>query len=721
MAQHPKRLNKSLGLFDIYAISTGAMFSSGFFLLPGLAAAQAGPSVIIAYLIAGVFIVPAMVSMAELSTAMPRAGGTYYFLDRSLGPMVGTVGGLGTFLALALKSAFALVGMGAYLAIFIEIPIKPLAIALTVAFMGVNIVGAKETTTLQSILVVTLLSVLAFFSVQGIVEVGSIGMANIIDAQLTPFMPFGIEGLFATVGFVFVSYAGLTKVASVAEEAQNPERDIPLGMILSLVTATLLYVLGVFIMVSVLEPSELHADLTPVATAGEAFFDWLPSPVGLVLIVAAAIAAFASTGNAGLMSASRYPLAMARDRLISPRFAKLGRFRTPVRSIVLTGGLMILCIVALNVEGIAKLASAFQLLIFLFVNLAVIVMRESGLQEYDPGFKSPFYPWMQIFGMIIPVFLIALMGLMPILFTTGIVILCLIWYRVYASNRVHRDGAVYHWFERLGRKRYTGLEPELRGIIRERGLREEDPFDEVVARADILDVKGLSFEELVLKAAERLNPRVPLATEKIAEQFLQGTWTGATPVTGGVALPHIQVKQLDRPQLVLIRAKEGVYIESADATHYSDEPPTARGEEPPQPEPKCAYALFFLASPSDKPGQHLRILAMIAEHVDRNSFMTQWLSARNEVELKQLLLRDDRFLSIQLERDQPSSVLIDQRLEDYNWPDECLVALVQRRGQTQIPHGHTVLRAGDRITVIGTPNAIEQLREAFSEEPAGAD
>src|SRR5690606_35742414 len=106
------RLNKELGLFDIYAISTGAMFSSGFFLLPGLAAAQTGPSVALAYFVAGLFMVPAMFSVSELATAMPRAGGAYYFLERALGPMVGTVGGLGTWLALILKSAFALVGMG---------------------------------------------------------------------------------------------------------------------------------------------------------------------------------------------------------------------------------------------------------------------------------------------------------------------------------------------------------------------------------------------------------------------------------------------------------------------------------------------------------------------------------------------------------------------------------------------------------------------------------
>ena len=153
MATPSKGLKKTLTLFDVYAVSTGAMFSSGFFLLPGLATAQAGPAAVLAYLLAGVLILPAMFSVAELSTAMPKAGGAYYFLDRSLGPLAGTVGGLGTWLALVLKSAFALVGMGAYLVLidaFADIPIKPLAVGFTVAFTALNIVGAKETSGLAA-------------------------------------------------------------------------------------------------------------------------------------------------------------------------------------------------------------------------------------------------------------------------------------------------------------------------------------------------------------------------------------------------------------------------------------------------------------------------------------------------------------------------------------------------------------------------------------------
>ena len=114
-------LEKKLGLFDVYALATGATLSAGLFLLPGLAAGQAGPAVVLSYLLAAIPLVPAMLCTVELATAMPKAGGSYYFLERSLGPMLGTVGGFGTWLALTLKTSFALVGLGAYVALFFEI------------------------------------------------------------------------------------------------------------------------------------------------------------------------------------------------------------------------------------------------------------------------------------------------------------------------------------------------------------------------------------------------------------------------------------------------------------------------------------------------------------------------------------------------------------------------------------------------------------------------
>ena len=693
-----RRLKKELGLFDVFAVSTGAMFSSGFFLLPGLAAAQAGPSVALAYLIAGVLILPAMFSAGELATALPRAGGAYYFLDRSLGPLAGTIGGLGTYFALTLKTAFALIGIGAYAAFFVDLPIKAVAIALTLVFVVINIVGAKETTTLQRILVSILLVVLAFFTIQGLMYVGWDQPASLTLERQTPFLRFGLDGLLSTVGFVFVSYAGLTKVASIAEEVKNPDRNIPLGMMLSLGITTFIYVAGVFIMVSVLEFGDLSADLTPVATAADQFFSWLPGRWGLMLIVIAALAAFASTGNAGLMSASRYPLAMARDRLLPAWFATLGRYNTPFPSIVVSGGIMILFILVLDAEGIAKLASAFQLLIFIFLNLAVIVMRESRIQSYDPGYRSPWYPWVQLFGMITSGALIAYMGWMAILFTLGVIIVCVTWYQWYAKDNVRRDGAIYHWFSRLGQRRFEGLDVEFRGILKEKGLRGEDPYEQIIARSFVLDMEQpKDFSEVVEDVAALLARRLPTSETDIVERIMAGTRVGATPVTRGVALPHFRTEMLEQPELVLVRSSYPVHVPG-------DDPLTDVVEED-----KKVKTLFFLVSPESNPGQHLRILAQIAGRVDEDSFQQDWVQAADEQELKEVMLRNDRSLTVNVS-DKEAASWRSSRVMDLGLPGSCLVALVQRDGDVEFPRGSTRFRDGDRVTVIGEPEDIKTLR-----------
>lgn len=695
-------LKKELGLGDVFAISTGAMISSGFFLLPGLAAAKTGPSVVLAYALAGVLILPALFSKAELSTAMPRAGGTYYFLDRSLGPMLGTVGGLGTFLALVLKTAFALIGIGAYLTIYVDLPIKPVAIAIAVAFMGLNIIGAKETSNLQRILVIILISVLTFFLAQG---VWAIFFQDVQDTPATtsvPFLSFGLEGLLSTVGFVFVSYAGLTKVASVAEEVKNPDRNIPLGMILSLASTTIIYIVGVYIMVAVLKSDVLYSDLSPVATAGEVFFDWPSRAIGLLLIVVAATAAFASTGNAGLLSASRYPFAMARDRLVPDVFARLGRFRTPAPAILITTGLIILFIIVLDEEGIAKLASAFQLFIFMLVNFAVIVMRESKITAYDPGFSSPFYPWIQLFGMVISVILIVAMGWLAILFTLGLVALCLIWYHYYARKRVVRDGAIYHWFASLGQRIYRDLDVELRAILKEKGLREADPFEEIVADAAVLDVgkKGGTLESLIEAVSRIVEEQLPALADEVKTRLHQGLRMGLMPIAKGVCLPHLHIPGIKQPILFIVRSRKGIVMNVVDI-HGKLVP-----EEP-------IYAFFFLISPEEDARQHLRILAQIARRVDADDFMQQWCVAENEQALKEILLRDERFLSIRLKKGTPSEKLIGKALREIRIPKGSLIVLVFRDGSTFVPDGNTVLQDRDRLTIIGDPGGIGTLYRQY--------
>ncbi len=738
-----KPMKKELGLWDVYCISTGAMFSSGFFLLPGLATAYAGPSTVLAYLLAGVLMVPAMLSMAELSTALPRAGGTYYFLDRSLGPAAGTVGGLGTWLALVLKSAFALLGMGAYLAITPGLQhllpgdadqqlwtIKALAVALTIAFAAINIFGAKETTVLQGILVSALLAVLSFFVIQGVYYMFFRLPPGELEKQFTPFMHpvHGMSGFLSTVGLVFVSYAGLTKVASVSEEVKNPDRNLPLGMILSLITATVIYVVGVAIMIATVDPESLRGDYTPVATAATAFFDWLPGSVGLILIVVAALAAFASTGNAGILAASRYPLAMARDRLISPRFDHLGRFGTPTLGIVVTAGLMIFFIVALDAEGVAKVASAFNLFVFGLMNVAVIVMRESRIESYDPGFKSPLYPWTQLAGLLIAAGLIIQIGWMAIVASAVLGAIGLAWYAWYARGKVVRDGAIYHVFSRLGNRRFKELDLEFRQIIKEKGLREDDPFDEVVTRAGFLDVEaGASYADVADRATELIVRQTgAMSVTEVRQRIDNPNRDPNTVLSHQAMLPHFRTDEVARPELLLVRCKGGVDIplnppdpaEDRDEDAEENERVQRRDEEQRErqreaPDRVTVKAIFFLISPEANPGLHLRVLAQIATRLEDEGFMDAWCGAGGEQAVKETLLHDERFLALRVRRNSATADLVGTPVEAMDLPEGTLVSLISREGMTFLPSGGTTLREDDRLTIIGDKAGIAEVVERF--------
>lgn len=702
------RLKKQLSLLDVYVISTGAMFSSGFLLLPGLAAAQAGPAVVLAYLLAGILIIPAMVSQAELSTAMPRAGGSYYFLDRTMGPLVGMIGGMGTWLALTLKSAFALIGMGAYISIFFDVPIRPIAIAFAIIFALLNIVGAKESTRLLRILVIAVLGVIGFFVIHGLVVLLSQGIITTHENRFVPFMPTGVDGLLATVGLVFVSFIGLTNVASLAEEVTEPDKNIPRGMALALATVIAIYVAGVYVMVGVLGTDALSGSLTPAADTARSMFTWIPGQIGVVVITVAAIAAFASMSNAGILAASRYPLAMARDHMVPTRFAHLGRFHTPTAAIIITVSLIVLLILSLDVLSVAKLAGATQLLLFAMINLSVIVMRESHIEAYDPGFRSPFYPWLQLIGMIVPFVLIAEMGWIPVLFTVGVGVLSIAWYKNYAQKRIARDGAIYHVFERLGRRRFEGLDRELRDIMKEKGVRAEDLFDHVVAGASVIDLpEQTSLEAIIEEASKLLDWRVPASTKQLVEGFSRGLEVGGTPIAHGAALLHMRLPDVDSSELVLVRCRPGAQLapeSQPHGTHHSRDP---------------VRAVFFLVSGEADPGRHLRILAQLAARVEDDGFMEDWLADEDEQDLKETLLRDDRFLNIVLQKNTKSGQLIGRALKDIDMPEGSLVALIRRHGNIIVPRGRTRLEAGDRLTIIGEADGIAELLEQYTEKLRG--
>ncbi len=613
-------MKKSLGTLAVFSIATGAMMGSGFFLLPGLAYAQAGPAVIVSYLLAALLMVPTLLSKAELATAMPRSGGTYFFVSRSMGPMAGVIDGLGAWLAMVAKSAFALMGIGFYVMVFahdenaehLAQVVKIIAIAAAVVLGVVNAYGTKESGFLQTVLVAGLLGISAYFIVHG-----SFAMET---ARLTPFAPEGFGAILATSGLIFVSYAGLTKVASVSEEVADPEKTIPRGMFLSLGVTTVIYVLGVSVLVGVVPGETLKDDLSPFATAARTF----AGTAGVIAMVVAAMLAFVTTANAGVMSASRYLYAMGRDKVLPGLFGRLSGRETPLFGVAFSTVAVVLFVVFLDAKGIAKLASTFQLIIFAGVNLSVIVMRESRVGSYDPGFRSPFYPWMQLAGVVVSLTLIPLMGVMPMVFALGLIVAGLTWYAAYAHGKAEHAVAVMHVFERIAREVLSreaagpALDRELRQIMKEKGLRPDDPFAELVTRARVIDLPpDAEWNDLMQQAVEHFAEEYPEKAAEIHGGLFEASKKGDTPAAEGIALPHVLLDGIERYELLMAR--------SLSSLHF---PGVASG----------ITAVFVLLGSRDNPQQHLRMLAAIARRVEEPDFLARWEKAKDGEHLKRVLL-----------------------------------------------------------------------------------
>ena len=686
-----KSLKKNLTLFDVYAMSTGAMFSSGLFLLPGIAASYTGNSVWLAYLLAGFLILPAMYCMAELSTAMPKAGGTYYFLDRAMGPLMGTIGGLGSWIAVVFKSAFALVGMGAYLGIYLDLPFTVTAILLTIAFGLINIFGAKETTLLQRVLVTTLVVILIAFVILGLRETGVADAFKPSDDYGT-FFKSGLVGFISTIGLVFVSYAGLTKVASVAEEVENPDRNIPLGMTLSLITATVIYALGTLVLIKVLEPQTLYNSLTPVADAGREFLGWVPFDLGVILIVVAAIAAFASTGNAGIMSASRYPYAMAKDKLVPQRLSKIGKFGTPTIAIIVTVIAMIAVLVLFDVASVAKLASAFQLLLFGLVCVAVIVMRESKIPTYKPGYKAPFYPWLQIVGILISFWLIIEMGILAIAFTGMVTIGCVLWYHFYASGNLERRGAIFHIHQRLGQQRYEGLERELMTIIHDRTQAENLSYEAVIARSVMMDFRYGMYDldhirDIIRQQGEE---RYDLDAS-IADDVVNKDKLNLHAISDHVHINYGTHPSVDEPELFVLRFGPQAKLDIGTAQN--------------------AHTVMFLIVPPKPVGLDLRLAGHLAEVVQSEHFEERWLASETERDMNEVLMRDDHFLHGPVANFPSLLEQAGHKIAEVALPASCLIAMIERDGDIIVATPHIELLATDEVAIIGEPEDLDNLRK----------
>jgi|TARA_B100001094_G_scaffold127927_1_gene124005 amino acid transporter len=669
-------LKRSLGLRHVFVLSTGGTISAGLFFLPSFAVDKAGPSAVLAYLVAGLLALPAMLSVSELSTAMPRAGGLYYFLARALGPAGGTLSGVSTWVSLVMKDAFALVGMSAYLNLIVDLPAKPTAICLIAFFTILNIVGSKTSASLQMGMVAFLLAVMGWYMIAGIPEASN-GLGD-----FDPFFTSGSGGFIAAIGLVFISYGGLTKVASIAEEVEDPSKNIPLGVILSLIVSTIVYTVGVLVAVAAVPAETLITDQAPLHTAAEYF---MPA-IGAGFVIAAALAAFASAANAGILAAARYPMAMSRDGLMNSRFLELSRFGTPVWGIVLTGAGMGFVVVAFGAGAIAKLASAFVLVKLGLVNLAVIVLRSAKISSYAPGFKTPFYPFTQIVGICISIYLIVKLGTFPLLLVCAATLMTLLWYHFIGKKKAtQKAGAIHHIYERLGRSADTSVDREISAAMQSHGLRSEDDYAGLVARASVLYVpKDGDINLAATRASQVLSNRIGIEAEKVNEQFLKSGSLWIQPSkTHPTATPVAFFDDAVDDHLVIVKSEAGIII------------PVEWGGRN-----ERVNALFFLAGTTAKPGRVLRLAGELAGYLDDDKSAVS-LDAAHEAEVKDGLLPGLEIGQYPLLPETSMRSLIGKKVGDLTLDKDLHIEAI-RRGETVLrADPSTELIADDQLTIIG--------------------
>ncbi len=610
-------LKRKLGFWSVFCIAAGAMISSGLFVLPGIAFAQAGPAVVLSYALAAILMVPAMLSQAELATAMPRSGGSYFFIERSMGALPGVLAGMANWFFVALKSAFALVGIGAFASLLVPdaspTTMRVVAVACCVLFTVLNLLSVKGVGRAQIGMVVGLLGLLAWFTLAGLPQVR--------HDQFAGFLDHGIGAVLATTGIVFVSYGGLTAVASVAEEIHRPARNLPAGMFAASIIVSLLYVGAVFVTVGTADPEVLRGSLTPLSDAARNFL----GPVGVAALAIAAVLAFVTTANGGILAASRSPMAMSRDGLLPPALGRISRrFGTPWAAILLTSAFMITVIIALDVPTLVKAASTMMLMLFILVNLSVLIMRRSGIQNYRPLFRAPLFPWLQIGGIAVYLFVIVEMGAVPLLLTAVFALLGVLWYILYVRPHIERESALVFMVKNIasGDIERSGLEEELKAIALERDEVIHDRFDRLIAHCAILDLEGeVSADELFRHAAEALSPRVGVAPDALHTLFLRREAQSSTVVQEGLAIPHIIIPGEHVFDVLLLRCRAG-------ARFPAHEQPV--------------HAVFILVGTVDERNYHLRALMAFAHVVQEHQFFRRWCDAGSPEHLRDIFLLSPR-------------------------------------------------------------------------------
>jgi APA family basic amino acid/polyamine antiporter len=380
MMDNANRLKPQLSLFDAVATGLAAILGAGIFAFIAPAAAIAGPSLIIAFLIAAFVAFCNAFSSAQLAAVFPRSGGTYEFGKKMLGPWWGYAAGWMFLTANTVGPGVIALAFGGYLnLLFNAIPVRYAAVAIALVMTVINALGIRRSAHIIDIIVVlSVLSLLAFIL---------LGLPGVKTSNFAPFAPGGIIGILEATGLLFFAYTGYSRIATLVEEVKNPKRTIPWATAIALGVATVLYMLVATTTVGVLGAKGVSASSSPLSDT----LVFLGIGFGAVMVAVGALLTTFNEGLSDLLGVSRVAFAMGRDGDLPGWVGVLGAGQNPRRSVFLVGIVSIL-VAAFAPFGIAIMVSSFgTLLYYAIANLSALKLKKQ---------QRMFPRWMMFAGLI---------------------------------------------------------------------------------------------------------------------------------------------------------------------------------------------------------------------------------------------------------------------------------------------------------------------------------
>lgn len=364
-------LRRNLTLFDATALALGAIIGAGIFVISGVASGLAGPAVILSIIIAGVVSSFTAFSFVKLSSKFVQEGGPYVYSKQVISNFAGFITGWIWLFANVVAGATVSIGLASYVVVlFPSIPLVPIAVSSVLVLTALNIVGIRQSSIFNAVLVLLKLSALSLFVI--------IGFSHLNFSFYEPFAPNGISGVLSATALIFFAYTGFGRAATAAEEVKDPERTVPRSIILSLILSSIVYILVGIVSVGLVPYQQLANSGSPLSDAVNSGIklQWLN-----VFVSFAAIVATVSVLLTAVIGVSRVSFAMARDGLL-PRFLSKTheKFATPYMAIIAAGAVMATLPVIGGLKETASVTNFGSLTAYALVNLCAIVVikRESG-------------------------------------------------------------------------------------------------------------------------------------------------------------------------------------------------------------------------------------------------------------------------------------------------------------------------------------------------------